>query len=208
MAIPSLRHFLGSKPGVGLGWLLGTLLSSPLACHPKVSESSTGAASQPAPLTLGTAIGQKWPEFDHVATWPAVNHLAFISNGHAPGRYTAEVKVSPAEALRYRNLVHDTTFPVTTIVASFHTARLTESPGPIHVMQKVTADSWEFLLLAPSGEIVLRERTGLCQRCHAEALSDHLFGAPRGAGQTAPPAPTDIIDAGQADAEYPVPLGR
>jgi hypothetical protein len=38
---------------------------------------------------------------------------------------------------------------------------------------------WEYLVIAPTGEIEQRGRLALCGRCHTDAPHDHLFGARR-----------------------------
>lgn len=38
---------------------------------------------------------------------------------------------------------------------------------------------WEYMIVAPTGEIDQRGRLPLCERCHAEAPHDHVFGRPR-----------------------------
>lgn len=40
-------------------------------------------------------------------------------------------------------------------------------------------EAWEYLVIAPSGEIEQRGLLPLCERCHAEAPDDHLFGHAR-----------------------------
>lgn len=38
---------------------------------------------------------------------------------------------------------------------------------------------WEYLIVTPAGEVDQRGRLALCERCHAEAPHDHVFGRPR-----------------------------
>ena len=162
-----------------------------LSCQPNSAAETAATAPTPALGPLAdtgeqASLAPKWPEFDRVASWPKVNDVPFVSKGHAAERYDTDVRVSPDQALRYRDLVDGVRFPVGTIIAGFPNARLTHSAGPVSVMQKITQNSWEFLLLRPSGEVVQRARAGLCQRCHAEALTDSLFGLPRAAVRRAP----------------------
>ncbi|EYF05222.1 Hypothetical protein CAP_3587 [Chondromyces apiculatus DSM 436] len=66
-----------------------------------------------------------------------------------------------------------------------HYAAGAPAPTAVLVMEKRApgydpeGGDWEYLLVTPAGGIASRGRLLPCQRCHAEALHDHVFGVSR-----------------------------
>jgi hypothetical protein len=66
-----------------------------------------------------------------------------------------------------------------------HLLRGTETASIYFVMVKRSPGfdpargDWEYLVVAPTGEVEQRGRLPLCARCHTDAPHDHLFGALR-----------------------------
>jgi hypothetical protein len=101
-----------------------------------------------------------------------VSGEGYVSRGHPPGDARATVRITPAARDAYRDLTPGTEVPVGTLVAQL------QEPGPVFVMHKIAPDQWQFLELAADGRPAAEDRSALCQRCHAEAVSDQLFGLP------------------------------
>jgi len=85
--------------------------------------------------------------------------------------------VSPDARERYAALLPVTTLPEGAVVTAFHQHVDTGKPGPIYVMEK-RPSAWFFQALDADGRPV-EHTVELCQRCHAEAPADSLFGLPK-----------------------------
>jgi hypothetical protein len=109
--------------------------------------------------------------------------VPFVARGHADGRYTALVRVSPGARGAYASWTRGARMPRATVIAMFH--EVGNRPGPVYVMSKLPSASWRFLVLDREGR-VSNTPTVLCARCHAEAPSDDVFG-PEHAGESAEP---------------------
>jgi hypothetical protein len=59
------------------------------------------------------------------------------------------------------------------------TDRSKSRPDELYVMEKLGDGTWRFLVVSVDGTIDTAAGTTLCQRCHAEAGADGLFGIPR-----------------------------
>lgn len=112
-----------------------------------------------------------------MSTWPALRSPE-ISRGHFAEPVLAEVRVSPESRDAYMALVADLPMPDGAALAMLHRDARTSIAGPIFVMQK-QAGGWTYLVLDPKGEITAQGALTLCERCHALAPTDHLFGLPR-----------------------------
>lgn len=112
--------------------------------------------------------------------WPALG-APRPAPDHGGGRYLGAVRVSPDARKTYLQLTRGAELPVGSIVAMFHEKAQGHAPGPVYVMRKQTA-GWQYLVLSPEGRIRDQGRLGLCERCHAEATADHLFGPPVDSG--------------------------
>lgn len=111
---------------------------------------------------------------------PAVKRLR---TGHLTGDLEGEILAAGAGT--YPRLGPDSRLPPgATLVERLHDAG-SAVPLAYFVMIKrqpgfdPTGSDWEYLVVAPSGEIEQRGALPLCARCHAEAPHDRLFGAPR-----------------------------
>ena len=148
------------------------------AAYPGASDAAAGqhratAAEQPPRETT-----RRWAHFAELEAWPTVSEEPFPSQGHADGHFTAELKVSPGQADAYRQLRPGSSLPRGTVVAMLHYRDGT--PGPIYAMKKTGAERWQFSVLDPDGAVAgSGSDLALCERCHAEAVADHLFGLPR-----------------------------
>jgi hypothetical protein len=131
----------------------------------------------PAPATP-RAKPKPWDRFDEARGWPPVNATPFVSRGHGSGTYTISVHVSPDARDRYASLLPGTTIPEGSVIAAFHQDADSGRAGPVYVMER-RADGWSFRALDAEGRAV-EQSLELCQRCHAEAPADSLFGTPKG----------------------------
>jgi hypothetical protein len=94
------------------------------------------------------------------------------------GRAHVNVRISEQARAQYVALVPGQSVPAGTVVAAVH-----ELPdggeGPIYAMEKDDSGGWRYLVVSPSGLIEEQGALPLCVRCHAEGVSDSLFGPPR-----------------------------
>ena len=120
----------------------------------------------------------RWRRLGEVRGWEPVNDQPFVSEGHPPGHYLANVHISPEAREAYLALMPGSELPVGTVVAQFQHDPQGDQPGPIFAMRKLGAARWEFLAAEADGRIRERGQLRLCVRCHAEAVADQLFGLP------------------------------
>lgn len=142
---------------------------------PGISSAPHGTQSK-ADAAADVELGA-WTELQTASGWEAAGP-EFLSQGHAAGRYLATVRVSPEAMEAYRRLVTGFSVPTGAWVVKFHRDAKSEEPGPVYAMHKAQS-GWEFLVVDPGGAIRERGALPLCQRCHAEAVADHLFGVAR-----------------------------
>jgi hypothetical protein len=140
---------------------------------PAVPDASSGPARSEPPKTA-----QLWTRLAEVRGWGPVNDKPFVSEGHPPGHYLANVHVSPEAREAYLGLMPGGELPVGTVLAELQHDPRRDQPGPIFAMLKMAPGRWEFLAAEPDGRIRERGQLALCVRCHAEAVADHLFGLP------------------------------
>lgn len=148
--------------------------------------SACARPPEPAPLPAKPALPPKapapiWSDFEASREWPISTEHWFVSRGHYGGTSEALVRVSPAAIERYRQHTPGAKLEPGTVLVMLHRSRTTGKRGPVHVMQRESSD-WTYLLLEPDGRIVRRGALPLCARCHAEAVSDSVFGPPHEAG--------------------------
>jgi hypothetical protein len=119
----------------------------------------------------------KWPLLEAARAWPlAVPRHPSV--GHAPPRYTLEVRVTPAASLPlYLDLVPGQSLPAGTQLAAFHQAR-TGEPGTIYAMEKLPDGTWRPLAADADGTLLQGNLTA-CLTCHRDAPADSVFGPPR-----------------------------
>ncbi len=135
----------------------------------------TGHRTAPAPKPE-----PPWGEFDAARQWPAEEDKPLVVPDHGGGRYVGTVRVSPGARKAYESLTRGSELPAGSIVAMFHEDARGHGAGPVYVMQKGKT-GWRYLILEPDGRIHRQGAIPLCERCHAEATADHLFGLPAGA---------------------------
>jgi len=131
------------------------------------ASADSGPLPSPVPADVATRLARVGPE-------------SFVSWGHAGGRFTATVYLTPEsqDALRGGRAG----FASGTVIAMATVERASKKPGPTYFMEKgtlaggATAGAWRFgVTPAPTATA---EELGLCARCHAEAQNDHVFGLP------------------------------
>lgn len=127
-----------------------------------------------------------WAPFNKVREWPAVGDGPQAAKDHGGGRYVGVVRVSPKARKAYLDLTRGTDLPVGSVVAMFHETVEKHAPGPVYVMEKQPG-GWRYLVLSSDGRIRESGVLPLCERCHAEARADHLFGLPAGSPTPAQP---------------------
>ncbi len=89
-----------------------------------------------------------------------------------------DVRVNPESRDAYIALLPGTTLADGTLIAAFHHDPRRGRPGPVYVMEK-SGGAWRFSIVSPEGMVEQSGELELCRRCHAEAVSDHVFGLPR-----------------------------
>ncbi|HKQ67682.1 MAG TPA: cytochrome P460 family protein, partial [Polyangiaceae bacterium] len=95
------------------------------------------------------------------------------------------ISANLAAASVYPTLVRGGRFPEGAVLVKRHTDASSGAPGPIFAMIKRArgffpdGGDWEYLATSAKGSIDERGPLAPCARCHAEAPSDWVFGAPR-----------------------------
>ncbi len=144
-------------PGVPLRGV-GRSSDEPRPAASAVVDPSSGSAESPVPADFATRFARLGPD-------------SFASAGHAGGRYSATLYVSPdaqASILAARgDLAAGTQLVLTSV------DRATRKPGPTFFMTK-DASGWRFGV----ADGAKGEDSTLCARCHAEAPHDSVFALP------------------------------
>lgn len=122
----------------------------------------------------------RWTRFDEARGWPAANARPFTSRGHGAGRYSVDVRVDASSRDAYVTLLPGTALADGALLAAFHHDPKRGQPGPIYVMEKL-GGAWRFSVVGADGKLERSGELELCQRCHAEAVSDQVFGLPASA---------------------------
>ncbi len=154
-----------------------SILVTALACsaeRPETTPPRSPAALAPKPPLV-------WSRFAEIQSWPVAGE-PFTNLGHVGAGAEAVVRVSPDARAAYEHLVKDSELPNGTIVALFHELGPGRA-GLVYVMEK-TNGAWRFSSYHPDGtELTAAEpanaSTAGCERCHADAVADSLFGLPR-----------------------------
>lgn len=171
--MPHARNF-----GLAFGiWLLGLGCSAPPAPPAPPKSEPKRAPAKPV---------ERYERFEESRSWPTSTKDWFISEGHYAGTSEALIHVNPEALPKYMSHSRGASFEPGTTIVMLHRKRSNRMPGPVHVMIRGRRD-WEYLLLDSSGVIQERGQLPLCQRCHSEAVSDSVFGAP--VPSSPPPSP-------------------
>jgi hypothetical protein len=148
------------------------------AADPSVWTSGSSLPSAPEPPRGATS--KRWEFADRLGTFRRVGPRA--RSGHLGGDHEGEVLVNedaaaypalgPQRGLGAGAVLVEALYRPgsPTLEAYFVMARRGPGGGE---------GGWEYLIVAPTGEVDQRGRLPLCERCHAEAPHDHVFGRPR-----------------------------
>jgi hypothetical protein len=111
-------------------------------------------------------------------TWPAVNERPFLSEGHGLRNSLATVRANASAREPYEKLGPATVLPPGSVLVESLVDPRSSRAAELYVMEKLSSGTWRFFVVSHAG--TTNERTGikLCQRCHAEAVADSLFGVP------------------------------
>lgn len=120
-----------------------------------------------------------WARFEEAQGWPVVSEVS--PSEHLGTARTATIRIWPAAEATYRDLVPHTILPDGTAVLEALSRRAGDEPSRYFAMER-TAEGWTYWALDAKGR-GNPDTSGLCQRCHAEAVADELFG-PRRSGAT------------------------
>jgi hypothetical protein len=121
---------------------------------------------------------ERGQELDAALGWPALTAAPFPSRGHGIALYAVEIRVPAPLADVYRQSSRGSSFPEGFQVVARHTALESGAPGPLYWMRKGTGGAWAFEVLLPDGRVDPAADPALCERCHAEAPNDFVFGLP------------------------------
>ena len=152
---------------------IGLCLSS-LGCS---APQAPAAPAKSQPKAVADKPVEYYDRFEESRSWPTSTEDWFISEGHYAGTSEALVHVSPDAMPRYLAHSRGSSFEPGTTIVMLHRKRSNRTPGPVHVMVRGQRD-WDYLLLDARGVVEQRGQLQLCQRCHGEAVSDSVFGAP------------------------------
>lgn len=135
-------------------------------------------------------VKQVWPRFEASQHYSFSTDEWFVSQGHYAGTSLGRVRVSPDALVAYRNHTRGAELPVGTTLVMLHKSRSSGKLGRVHAMQK-HAQGWNYYLLEKDGGVIEEGQLPRCARCHAEAVSDSVFGPPEPVPATQPQKPLD-----------------
>lgn len=101
-----------------------------------------------------------------------------MSHGHYAETSEALVRVSPEAFEQYQEHTVGGEFEPGSTLVMLHRSRVDRKPGRVHVMQREPS-GWYYLVLEADGAIVEQGALPGCTGCHADAVSDSVFGPPR-----------------------------
>jgi hypothetical protein len=171
------------------GWLaIGAALSVG-ACHPREPMRPVGTSTPvPTPRHGGPdtafAVASPVPQ-DFRTDLAKVNRDRFISNGHAGGRFEANVYVTPTAkdaAFSFLGKVQTGTL----IVMEEIERGKGDRSGPLLMMEKMAPGfaeahgDWRYAVV--DGKAVTVGAFDSCVKCHDEAPNDHVFRIPDPSG--------------------------
>jgi hypothetical protein len=151
------------------------------ACAVSPEAATRARSNTPRTPTTEKAVegAHVWPAFAAFRTWPPLVSEPFPSRGHDPPRWLSDPRVAPGSTEVYRAAVPGTRFPAGFTVGVLHIERDSGAEHSLFAMEKRSDGRWDYVVADRSGVIRERGRLALCERCHAEAPSDGLFGLPR-----------------------------
>jgi hypothetical protein len=141
------------------------------------NEAASTTRARPPPAEFPWDLSRQLPTLRPVTPPATSEHLT----GELDGEVLANEAARPYPALGPRFALA----PGATLVERHLTRGLTEATVVYFAMVKRPAgydpqgDDWEYLVVAPDGQVEARGRLPLCGRCHADAPHAHLFGAGR-----------------------------
>lgn len=111
-----------------------------------------------------------------------VNKAPFVSNGHAAGRWDADVYATAAGKDAAITTAAGGELPVGTRFVMEHTERAADhAPGPLMLMEKMDHGfdpdhgDWRYAVIGSTGDLVQDGRIESCAGCHDDAPRDHVF---------------------------------
>jgi hypothetical protein len=162
---------------LGLFLLVSACVSRSVA--PQPTRNDLHAAPLPTVDARSKDRRQAWPAFGESKSWPAVNEEPFLSEGHGVRNYLATVRANPQAREPYLGLGPGSALAPGSVLVEALTDRSTSPEEGLYVMEKLGDGNWRFLMVSREGTVDPAAGTTLCQRCHAEAVADGLFGVPR-----------------------------
>jgi hypothetical protein len=111
-----------------------------------------------------------------------VNSARFVSNGHAAGRYEADVYGTAAGKDAALSAAAGGELPTGTRLVMEHFERApAPRPGPVMLMEKMERGfdpdhgDWRYVVLSSAGDVAQQGRVESCAGCHDDAPRDHVF---------------------------------
>jgi hypothetical protein len=158
------------------------------ACGPREPPLVSPGTSTASAIGTGSPraaadAAVKWEGFGDLGAYRAMGK-PFISRGHFAGRWQAEVLANESAAGTYAKLSRSSHFSPGAVLVKKHSEKDSRAPGPIFVMAKhepgffAPGGDWEYLVADSDGWIEDRGPLPACARCHAEAVTDWVFGLP------------------------------
>jgi hypothetical protein len=145
-----------------------------------VSTAARGGPSSPAATDAGARADAGLPAYR--TTFTKISSQPFASQGHAPGRFEAEVWAN--DAAKAPLLGQHGDVPVGATVVMEHSERSAAGApmrGPVYMMEKREPGydkdhgDWRWLVVGSSGAPVKEGKIEMCAGCHDDAPHDHLF---------------------------------
>jgi hypothetical protein len=132
-------------------------------------------APEPEPAPAAPPARAVWDSYTEALHWPASNSAPFTSHGHEPEQ-EVDLRVNDIAGGPYGALVADTVFPDGSVLSEL--PHSSTSRGLSYAMRK-EAREWSYFQLDAQGGVLASGALSLCAACHAQALTDRVFGPPR-----------------------------
>jgi hypothetical protein len=106
-----------------------------------------------------------------------MNGARFASRGHGFERFFVDVYANAAAKGAWG--AADGQMPQGAVLVKEQLERgAKEGTTSLFVMEKRAQGEWQYLVVAPSGEVAADGKLAACMRCHDDAPRDHVFGLP------------------------------
>ncbi len=151
--------------------------SSSSAANPSAWSTDEGAAPRnAASVPAAPTTPHRWELADRLGSLRKTTPRA--RSQHVAGEHDAEVLTND-EAAAYPSVGPQRPLAAGAVLVEALYAAGSADVAMYFAMAKQPGGGWEYLVVRADGQVEQRGRLALCERCHAEAPDDHVFGRAR-----------------------------